>query len=211
MAVGTVLSHILVVLLAAKLAAEIADRVGVPAVVGEIVAGIVIGPSMLGLVGGGDEGLRTLGEIGVILLLLEVGMGMDLGELAKVGRASLLVASVGVVAPLVLGLGAMELVGADFNTSLFVAAALTATSVGITARVFGDLRALSTTEARVVLGAAVADDVLGLVILTVIVKIATGGNVGGGKVGGTLGVGGFFLVATGKFWLPVVAEGLQYR
>src|SRR5205085_5938959 len=140
----------------------------VPAVVGEIVAGVLIGPSLLGLVGH-DETLRTLGEIGVILLLLEVGMEMDLGELGKVGRASLLVATVGVVVPMVLGLGTMRLLGADFDTALFVGAALTATSVGITARVFGDLRALATTEARIVLGAAVADDVMGLVVLTVVV------------------------------------------
>ena len=88
--IGTILTHILVVLVAAKLAAEVAERIGVPAVVGEIVAGIIIGPSMLGLVGNGEEVLRTLGELGVILLLLDVGLEMDLGELRAVGRASLL-------------------------------------------------------------------------------------------------------------------------
>ena len=89
----------------------------------------------------------------------------------------MIVATVGVVAPLVLGIGAMELIGDDFKTSLFVGAALTATSVGITARVFGDLRALATTEARIVLGAAVADDVMGLVVLTVVVRLVTEGSV----------------------------------
>ena len=132
---------------------------------------------MLGLVGDGDEVLRTLGELGVILLLLEVGLEMDLRELGAVGRASLAVATVGVVAPLVLGFGAMELLGDDSKTALFVGAALTATSVGITARVFGDLKALATTEARIVLGAAVADDVMGLVVLTVVVRLVTGGSV----------------------------------
>src|SRR5213592_4046226 len=107
MNVGSVLFDILVVLVAAKLAAEAAERIGVPAVVGEILAGIVIGPSMLGLVGSADETLRTLGEIGVILLLLEVGMGMDLQELSAVGRASLAVAAVGVTASFVAGFGAM--------------------------------------------------------------------------------------------------------
>src|SRR5881409_303733 len=101
MNVSSVLFDILVVLIAAKLAAEGAERIGVPAVVGEILAGVVIGPSMLGLVGSADETLRTLGEIGVILLLLEVGMEMDLGELGAVGRASMLVASVGVSASFV--------------------------------------------------------------------------------------------------------------
>ena len=174
--VVSVLLDILVVLVAAKAAAEIAERIRIPAVVGEIVAGILIGPSALDLVGSGDV-LRTLGELGVVLLLLEVGMEMDLGELGKVGRTSLLVATVGVVAPLVLGLGAMTAIGDDFDTALFVARALTATSVGITARVFGDLRALATTEARVVLGAAVADDVMGLMVLTVVVRVVTEGSV----------------------------------
>src|SRR4051794_33860186 len=104
-----VLSDILVVLVAAKVAAELAERVGAPAVVGEILAGILIGPSMLGLVGEADEVLRTLGEIGVLLLLLDVGLEMDLGELGKVGKASLLVATAGVVTPMILGIGAMEL------------------------------------------------------------------------------------------------------
>jgi Kef-type K+ transport system membrane component KefB/predicted amino acid-binding ACT domain protein len=191
----TVLTDILIVLVAAKVAAEVAERLGIPAVVGEILAGILVGPSVLGMVGHHDEVLRTLGEIGVILLLLEVGMEMDIGELAKVGRASLLVAVVGVVVPMVLGLGAMELMGEDFNTSLFIGAALTATSVGITARVFGDLGALATTEARVVLGAAVADDVMGLVVLTVVVRLVTEGSVSILSVFGIIGVALLFLVA----------------
>src|SRR5688572_3615502 len=111
-----ILRDILIVLVAAKVAAEVAERLGIPAVVGEIVAGILIGPSLLNAVGGGDEVLRTLGEIGVILLLLDVGLEMDLGELSKVGRTSLLVAVIGVAAPMILGFGAMELMGEDFNT-----------------------------------------------------------------------------------------------
>jgi Kef-type K+ transport system membrane component KefB/predicted amino acid-binding ACT domain protein len=194
MTVTTVLFDILVVLIAAKLAAEAAERIGVPPVVGEIIAGIVIGPSVLNLVGSGDETLRTLGEIGVILLLLEVGLEMDLAELGAVGRASLLVATVGVISPMLLGLGAMELIGSDFNTSLFVASALTATSVGITARVFGDLHALATTEARTVLGAAVADDVMGLVVLTVVVRLVTEGSVSAPSVAGIVVVAVAFLV-----------------
>jgi Kef-type K+ transport system membrane component KefB len=194
MDITTVLTDILIVLVAAKVAAELAERIGIPPVVGEIVAGVLIGPSVLGLVGQHDEVLRTLGEIGVILLLLEVGMEMDLGELTKVGRASVLVATAGVVAPLVLGTVAMSVfVHDDFNTSLFVGAALTATSVGITARVFGDLRALATTEARIVLGAAVADDVMGLVVLTIVVRIVTEGSVSILSVAGIVAVALAFL------------------
>ena len=194
MDVAEVLRDILVVLIAAKAAAELAERLGIPAVVGEIVAGILVGPSVLGFVDGHDEVLRTLGEIGVILLLLEVGLEMDIRELAKVGRGSMLVATVGVVCPLVLGFGAMSALGEDVNTALFVGAALTATSVGITARVFGDLRALATTEARLVLGAAVVDDVMGLIVLTVVVRLVTEGSVSVLSVGGILGVALLFLV-----------------
>ena len=148
---------------------------------------------MLNAIGQGDEVLRTLGEIGVILLLLDVGLEMDLRELGKVGRTSLQVATVGVVAPMVLGLGAMSVMGEDFNTALFVGAALTATSVGITARVFGDLRALATHEARVVLGAAVADDVMGLVVLTVVVRLVTDGSVSALSVAEIVSVAVLFL------------------
>lgn len=196
MDITEILRHILIVLVAAKVAAEVAERLGIPAVVGEIVAGIAIGPSLLDAVGG-DDVLRTLGQIGVILLLLDVGLEMDLRELSRVGRTSLQVATVGVVAPMVLGIGAMQLMGESFNTSLFVGAALTATSVGITARVFGDLKALATTEARIVLGAAVADDVMGLVVLTVVVRLVTDGSVSGLAVAGIVAVAVLFLAVGG--------------
>lgn len=205
MDIATVLTDILVVLAAAKIAAEVAERIGVPAVVGEILAGILVGPSLLGLVGEHDEVLRTLGEIGVILLLLEVGMEMDLRELGRVGRASMLVATVGVVVPMALGIGAMQVIGTDGNTALFVGAALTATSVGITARVFGDLRALATTEARTVLGAAVADDVMGLVVLTVVVRLVTEGSVSALSVAGIIAVAVGFIVVGGVVGLRITA------
>src|SRR4051795_8499122 len=193
MDVGEVLVHILVVLVAAKVAAEVSERIGVPAVVGEIVAGIIVGPSLLDLVGQ-DEVLRVLGQLGVILLLLEVGMEMDLRELGAVGRASLSVATLGGIAPFGIGVGAGELLGMTGNEAVFVGAALTATSVGITARVFGDLRALATIEARTVLGAAVADDVLGLVILTVVVRVVSEGSVSAWLVLETIGLAIAFLV-----------------
>ena len=156
---------------------------------GEIVAGIVVGPSVLGLVElHGERGvsLGMLAELGVLLLLVQVGMEMDLAELGKVGRASMAVAVIGVVVPFVAGAGAGIGLGWDTDTAIFLGAALTATSVGITARVFGDLRALATTEARIVLGAAVADDVLGLIILTVVVKVVTGDSVTVGVVASTV-------------------------
>jgi Kef-type K+ transport system membrane component KefB/predicted amino acid-binding ACT domain protein len=195
MSVGAVLLDILIVLIAAKVAAEIAERVGFPAVVAEILAGVLIGPSMLDWVGA-NETLRVLGELGVILLLLQVGMEMNLGELGAVGRASIGVAVVGVVVPMAAGFGVATGFGHDANTSLFLGAALAATSVGITARVFSDLRALATVEARTVLGAAVADDVLGLIILTVVVRVVTAGSVSLLSVAGILGIALGFLVVT---------------
>lgn len=197
--VRRVLLEILVILIAAKAAAELAERINVPAVLGEIVAGILIGPSVLRLVeasGPASGVLRVLAEIGVILLLLEVGMEMDLGELGAVGKASLLVAFAGVAVPLAMGAGAVVALGEPGETAIFVGAALTATSVGITARVFGDLKALSSVEARTVLGAAVADDVLGLVILTVVVRLVTEGSVSLGLIGEVVGSAVVFLVVT---------------
>src|SRR5262245_16935465 len=123
-------------------------------------------------------------------------MGMDLRELGAVGRASISVAVIGVVVPTVTGFGVAAAFGYDPKISLFLGAALAATSVGITARVFSDLRALATVEARTVLGAAIADDVLGLVILTVVVRLVTEGSVSVLNVVGILAVAIFFLVAT---------------
>jgi Kef-type K+ transport system membrane component KefB/predicted amino acid-binding ACT domain protein len=202
--VNELLFGILIVLVFAKIAAELAERVGVPAVVGEIVAGVLIGPSVLGWVEP-NRTLETLAELGVILLLLEVGMEMNLGELRRVGRAALGVAIVGVVTPFALGTAAALALGLSSNEAVFLGAALTATSVGITARVFGDLRALASIEARTVLGAAVADDVLGLLILTVVTRLVTQGSVEVFDVV-TLSVIaiGFIVVATaiGLRWAP---------
>lgn len=189
------LLHVVVVLLAALVAAELSEWIGLPTVVGEIVAGILIGPSVLHLVGQ-DQILRGLAEVGVVVLLLEVGLQMDIGELAAVGRASLLVAVTGVTVPFALGYVFAAALGQPATTAIFLGASLTATSVGITARVFGDLRALPTVEARTVLGAAVADDVLGLVVLTVVVRVVAGGGVTPVLVLGTVGLAlGFLLVA----------------
>lgn len=206
------LLDLLVVLAAAKLAAEAAERLKLPAVLGEILAGVVIGPSGFDLIHLTDArgvSLAVFAEIGVLLLLLQVGMEMDLAELGKVGKASMLVAVVGVAAPFAAGAGVGLLFGQSTNTAVFIGAALTATSVGITARVFGDLRALATIEARIVLGAAVADDVLGLVILTVVVKVVTGGSVGVGTIATTLGLAIGFLLVTGIVGLTVVPRILD--
>ncbi len=205
----TVIMHILIAIVAAKVAAEIAERVKVPAVVGEIVAGLIIGPSALGLLPR-DEALLVLGEIGVILLLFDVGLEIDLGELLSVGRAALTVAVIGVVVPFVLGFGVGLAFDMSGNEALFVGAALTATSVGITARVFGDLRALATVEARTVLGAAVADDVIGLVILTVVVRLVTEGSISAFDVGQVVVVALVFLVGASLIGVRLVPPAFEW-
>jgi Kef-type K+ transport system membrane component KefB/glycine cleavage system regulatory protein len=210
---GHVLVDILILLVAAKVAAELAERLRIPAVLGEIAAGIAIGPSALGLVKP-SEVLNVLAELGVILLLVQVGMETDIRELGRVGRSSMSVAVAGVVAPFALGWGATSLLGHPGTPALFIGAAMTATSVGITARVFGDLRALATTEARIVLGAAVADDVLGLIILTVVSRIATTGSVSIASVSWVIVLAVGFLTiagAAGAFGAPKIFKMLHGR
>jgi Kef-type K+ transport system membrane component KefB len=172
------LVELLVILIAAKVGAEVMARLHQPAVIGELLIGAVIGASVLGWVGQGDGGLlSTLAEIGVILLLFEVGLETDLRSFARLGASALTVALVGVVTPFALGFFAVKLLsigGGSTELALFMGAAMTATSVGITARVFADLRRLHTDEAKTIIGAAVIDDVIGLIILGVVAAVLGG-------------------------------------
>ena len=199
---GRLLLDLTLMLVMAKVAAEIFDRLHIPVVIGEIGVGIVLGPSLLGWVRTGDI-VFFLAEIGVIILLAQVGMETDIDELRRVGRSSLSVGMIGVAAPMAMGYFAATALGESTNTALFVGAALTATSIGITARVFGDLRALSTPEARTVLGAAVTDDVLGLIILTVVTRIVQQGSVDFATVSSTIGLAIGFLIVAGFIGLVV--------
>ncbi len=167
---------LIVVLLAAKLAGEAMERLGQTPVLGELLAGVVIGPGLLGLVREGDV-LHALAELGVLILLFEVGLESDLARLLKAGPQATLVAVVGVVAPFAGGFALMHWLGHSGLVAVFVGATLTATSVGITARVLTDLGRLHDPAATVVLGAAVVDDILGLLILAVVTGIAATGGV----------------------------------
>jgi len=158
----------------AKLFGEIAERLGQPAVLGELIAGVVVGVSGFALVNPGDPTVQLLSQLGVILLLFLIGLETDLSKLLAVGSASTVVAVVGVALPFLLGFLAGRQLGFDSLLSIFLGATLTATSVGITARVFADLGHLHARESQVVLGAAVIDDIIGLVILTVVSAIARG-------------------------------------
>lgn len=183
-----VLIGVAVMLVAAKLAGEVFERVRQPAVLGELLAGVLLGNLVIfGFTRieplKANETIAALAELGVIILLFEVGLESDLRQMMEVGWSSLLVAFLGVVAPFLLGwaVSAYFLPDAATLTHIFIGAILCATSVGITARVFRDLGKLATREARIILGAAVIDDVLGLLILAVV-----SGAIRAAAVGGTL-------------------------
>ena len=202
------------ILIAAKLFGELAERIGQPAVLGELVAGVLLGASALGVVpadGTEAELIHALAELGVLLLLFEIGLETDLREMFRVGAASLSVATVGVVLPFALGYlfwryAPHSMSGGDIGTAaIFLGATLTATSVGITARVLSDLGRMNSQEARIIIGAAVIDDVLGLVILSVVSSVAAGAAVSVLGVMRTLAVAAGFLVVAvlvGRFAVP---------
>ncbi len=192
----TILLSLAAILLVARLGGSLAERIGAPAVVGEIIAGIILGPSVFGVVTPSDY-LSLLSELGVIVLLAEVGLHVDLAGLRRVGRAALSVATLGVVLPMIAGTIAGVLLDESMATSLFLGTALAATSIGITARVFGDLKMLSSIESRIVLGAAVADDVLGLVVLTVVAGTVKSGHIDVLHALSTFGVAILFIVGAG--------------
>ena len=182
--VGLVFLWIAIILLIAK-ASSFIERFGQPPVLGEILIGVLLGNlSLLGFHWfeplRGNEIILFLSEFGVVILLFQIGLESNLAQMKKVGLRALLVAIVGVIVPFVLGtfvIGPWLIPGLVFNAYLFLGATLTATSVGITARVFKDLGKLKTNEAQIVLGAAVIDDVLGLIILAVVTAIVTQGSV----------------------------------
>jgi Kef-type K+ transport system membrane component KefB len=202
------------ILVAAKLLGELAERIGQPAVLGELVAGVLLGGSVLGVVpaeGVPGQLIHVLAELGVLLLLFEIGLETDLREMFRVGPASLSVAVVGVALPFALGYAYWAwaphpAASGDLSiAAIFLGATLTATSVGITARVLSDLGRMSTVEARVIIGAAVIDDVLGLVILSVVSSVAAGVAVTLFGVARILAVAiGFLVVAVivGRFLVP---------
>jgi Kef-type K+ transport system membrane component KefB len=189
-------------LLAAKVFGELAERLGQPAVLGELLAGVLLGPSVLGLVPL-TAGILLVAEIGVILLLFEVGLETDLEELVRVGGPALAVALAGMLLPFLGGYITTRALGYEALTAIFVGAALTATSIGITARVLSELNALKTREGQIILGAAVADDVLGLVLLAVVSRIAESGSVEAGAVVKAIGLAIGFLLAALAVGIPI--------
>ncbi len=174
-AVGPVMLGLAVIIAGAKLGGDLAVRLGQPSVLGELIVGVLLGN--LSLVGldwfdpiKANDTIMVLAQIGVVILLFEVGLESSVADMMKVGLPSFMVATLGVVAPFILGwgVGAWLLPESSVYVHIFLGATLTATSVGITARVLQDLNRSKSAEARIILGAAVIDDVMGLVILAVV-------------------------------------------
>jgi Kef-type K+ transport system membrane component KefB len=183
--IASVVLGLALILFSAKVGGDLATRIGQPSVLGELLVGVVLGN--LGLFGfHAFEPLKTdamidlLARLGVIVLLFEVGLESTVSQMLKVGASSFLVASLGVAAPFALGwgVGAWLLPTHSVYVHAFLGAALSATSVGITARVLKDLGKSQTTEARIILGAAVIDDVMGLVILAVVAGVIAAADAG---------------------------------
>ncbi|MGD2134659.1 MAG: cation:proton antiporter [Gemmatimonadales bacterium] len=203
-----------VMLLAGKFSGELFERIGQPAVLGELIAGILLGASVLGVIPTAPEEpltevVRIFAEIGVVILLFEIGLETDLKQMFRVGPAATSVAMVGVILPMVAGLlfwisplGDPELTHASATTTgIFLGGTLTATSVGITARVLQDLRVMHSVEARLIIGAAVIDDILGIIILGMVSSLVAGAAIS------LLGIGKSVLLAVG-FLVVAVAIGL---
>jgi len=188
--------NLLIILLTARVFAELATRLKSPAVIGELFAGVVLGPSLLGWIEP-TEAIRLMAGIGIILLLFEVGLGTDVKRLVRTGLESIVVALAGFILPLLLGFGlAYWLFDLSLLVSLFIGGTLTATSIGITVRVLGDLKRQHSKEGQIVLGAAVLDDVMGVMLLALLYEFSIGGGVNlvnTGKV--LLFVAAFFVLA----------------
>ena len=163
-----------IILIVAKTLGEIAEMIGQPAVLGEMIGGVLLGTSLLGIVNPADPVIHVLAELGVIILLFGIGLETDLRKLLSVGAAAFSVALVGVALPFAFGYALGRGFGLTSIEAVIIGAAMTATSVGITARVLADLGRLQAPESQVILGAAVIDDVIGLIILALVTQMAAG-------------------------------------
>ncbi|RDI97426.1 cation:proton antiporter [Dyella solisilvae] len=210
-----ILLTLFIVFVAAQIGSEIAQRLKLPGVVGEIAAGCVVGPSALGWITpeqiASGTPLDVLSEVGVVLLLFSVGLETRLEDLKKVGRIAFVVGVLGVLVPFAMGSVWAHGNGFDWSRSLFIAAAFVATSAGITARVLQELGALQRIESKVILGAAVIDDILAMLLLGVVVSVQGGEGIDvvhllavlAGAVGfiAVIGVGGARVMRWNSSWL----------
>lgn len=188
--------YLLIILLAARILAELAVRLKAPSVIGELMAGVVLGPSLFGWLEP-SQAIKLMAEIGIILLLFEVGLETDLKRLARTGAKSILVATLGFVLPLSLGFSlSYWIFELSLLVSLFIGGTLTATSIGITVRVLADLKRQQSREGQIALGAAVLDDVMGVVLLALLFEFSVGGGISFTNAGKVLiFVAAFFVLA----------------
>lgn len=171
---ANLLATLIAIILATKLFGALAQRAGQPAVLGELIAGVILGGSVLGVIDPQGPVIFALAELGVLILLFEIGLHTELASLIRVGGAAASVGVVGVALPFVGGYLAAVALGLDTLPAVVCGASLTATSVGISARVLSDLGQLDRMEGRIVLGAAVIDDIIGLIILSIVAGLAAG-------------------------------------
>jgi Kef-type K+ transport system membrane component KefB len=172
----TLLLELFAIFVWAKVFGELFEQLSLPAVLGEILAGVILGPNATALVVPSNT-VASISEMGAIFLLFTVGLETRPQELIQVGKTAVNVALAGVAAPFFLGFGYMKLIGEPTHEGIFVAAAMVATSVGITARVMADLHVLHTRVAKIILGAAVFDDILGMILLAIVAGLVTTGDI----------------------------------
>lgn len=186
--------QLVLILISARVVGEIAAYFNIPSVIGELLAGIIIGPSLLGIVDPSPS-ISLLAEIGIILLLFEVGLETDVHRLLSAGLKASIVACAGVILPFALG---FMLSYWTFNfsllASLFIGCTLTATSIGITLRVLRDLKRQNSREAQIIIGAAVIDDVIGIILLTLLYEFSSSGEVNLFNAGKVMILITFFLI-----------------
>lgn len=194
-----------IILITARVAAELMSRLGAPSVIGELAAGILLGPSLLGLIEP-NQVIHLLAQIGVIMLLFEVGLETDIGRLMKSGKSSTGVAIGGFIAPFAMGYGlAFYVFELELLKALFIGGALTATSIGVTVRILRDLGRQNSYEGQIVLGAAVIDDILGVLLLAFLYEFSKSGDLSWITLGEiALFTGVFFVFA------PIVAKAMSY-
>ena len=171
---GNLLFYFFVIFASAKLMGEIAVRLHMPPIVGEILAGMLLGTYVLGVIDTHNEVLMTFAEIGVVFLMFYVGLEIRVKDLFDVGKTAILVGILGVVFPLILGFGCMLVLGFEMVESLFVGTAILATSVGISVKVLSDMGLIKHKVAYIVMGAAVLDDILALIVLALVRGLARG-------------------------------------
>ncbi len=194
----------LIVFGSAKLISELLERVGLPGIAGEILAGILIGPSVLNWVAP-NETMKALSDLGVLFLLFSIGLEVQLADLLRVGLLSTLVATLGEVAPFLAGWGILLAWGGTAHAALFMGAALVATSVGISASVLKRKDLLQHRASQIILAAAVIDDVLGLIVLAVVSSVARG-RFNLAEIVVTAGLATTFVVATAIWGTRVVSR-----